>query len=285
MNILSQLQSNMISFAHTISETATKEYYIHCHNMYEIYFFVDGDADYLVEDRGYHLTPNSLLLLSPNVFHGLKINSAKPYERYVLHFYPELLSVDRRHILLSAFPSLGKYAGNEVFYTDCEQYRIKSFFQSFVEASHTAQELQHTIIPIYVEALLSQITVMSLSQPAVKADYNGSKTVTEIIAYLNSHLAEPFSLDRISELFFISKHHLNKIFKKATGTTVYDYLLYKRIIYAQQLLINGQNASETALKSGFKDYSSFYRAYTKFLGHSPIKGREALYTLQNEVMF
>jgi AraC-like DNA-binding protein len=92
-------------------------------------------------------------------------------------------------------------------------------------------------------------------------------------------LTEPFSLDHISEHFFISKHHLNKLFRLATGTTIYDYLLYKRVIYAQQLLIDGLNASEAALEAGFKDYSSFYRAYTKFLGHSPAKDREASFLL------
>ncbi|BCJ93942.1 AraC family transcriptional regulator [Anaerocolumna cellulosilytica] len=278
MNIISKLQSDRVSFAHSVSETATKEYYIHCHNMYEIYFFLDGDADYLVEDRGYHLTPNSLLLLSPNVFHGLKINSAKPYQRYVLHFYPDVLSLERRHVLLSAFPPIGRYDGKEIFYPYSEEYRINSFFQSFAEVAKTSPELQQQLLPVYVEALLSQITIMSLSQSAAEADYNSSETVSKIISYLNSHLTEPFRLDAIAERFFISKHHLNKVFKKATGTTVYDYLLYKRIIYAQQLIINGSNAGEAALEAGFLDYSSFYRAYTKFLGHSPAKGLASFHT-------
>ncbi|WP_069998712.1 helix-turn-helix transcriptional regulator [Cellulosilyticum sp. I15G10I2] len=279
MEILAEIKSDMLFFTHSVSEEASKDFYLHCHNYYEVYYFIDGDADYMVEDRGYLLTPHSLLLLSPNVFHGIKVNSKKPYRRFALHFYPELLSVERRHLLLSAFPSMGKYSGNEVFYQNCEQYRIFSFLQSLVECASLEPSLQQTLFPIYMEALLTQIMVMSLSKTAALADYNSSKTITDIISYLNKHLTEPFSLDQIAEHFFISKHHLNKVFRKVTGTTIYDYLLYKRVIFAQQLLIDGKNAGEAALESGFKDYSSFYRAYTKFIGHAPTKDRTAPFLL------
>ncbi|PXV86267.1 AraC-like DNA-binding protein [Lachnotalea glycerini] len=278
MKVLSEINSDKIFFTHSVSEGLI-DCHLHCHNYYEVYYFIDGDADYMVEERGYRLTPHSLLLLSPNVFHGIRVNSIKPYKRFALHFYPELLSIDRRHLLLSAFPSMGKYSGNEVFYQNCEQYRIFSFLQSLVECSTLDLKLQQTILPIYMEALLSQIMVMSLSKTAATADYSASKTITDIITYLNEHLTEPFHLDDISKHFFVSKHHLNKVFRQATGTTIYDYLLYKRIIYAQQLLIDGANATQAALNAGFKDYSSFYRAYTKFLGHSPVKDREALQLL------
>lgn len=279
MEILSEIKSENVFFTYSTSVGTNKDFYLHCHNYYEVYYFIDGDADYMVENRRYHLTPHSLLLLSPNVFHGIKINSTKPYQRFALHFYPEILSMERRHLLLSVFPSMGKYTGNGIFYEGCELYRIFSFLQSLVECSSMEVNLQKSIFPIYMEALLTQIMVMSFSKTAASADYNCSKNITEIITYLNNHLTEPIHLDKISEHFFISKHHLNKVFRKATGTTIYDYLLYKRVIYAQQLIIVGQTASEAAMDAGFKDYSTFYRSYKKFLGHSPAKDREAPYLL------
>lgn len=97
--------------------------------------------------------------------------------------------------------------------------------------------------------------------------------VTEILFYMNKHLSEPITLDDISAHFYISKHHLNKVFRRATGTTVMDYLMRKRVVYAQLLLNNGCHAKEAAFSSGFGDYSSFYRAYVKTLGHTPGKDR------------
>lgn len=43
---------------------------------------------------------------------------------------------------------------------------------------------------------------------------------------------------------------MNKVFRKATGTTVFDYLLHKRITAAQQLLITGYSAQEAASQAG-----------------------------------
>ena len=55
-----------------------------------------------------------------------------------------------------------------------------------------------------------------------------------------------------------------------------DYLLRKRIAQAQQLLAEGASAQDAALKSGFRDYSAFYRAYLRIMGHSPIQDRGVL---------
>ena len=90
------------------------------------------------------------------------------------------------------------------------------------------------MLPICVEALLMQIADMSDSFNAFSKQSDTPQTqLSSILFYLNQHLKDPVTLDEISDHFFISKHHLNKVFKKATGTTVIDYLLRKRIAYAQ----------------------------------------------------
>ena len=133
------------------------------------------------------------------------------------------------------------------------------------------------MLPICVEALLMQIADMSDSCNAFSKQSDTPQTqLSSILFYLNQHLKDPVTLDEISDHFFISKHHLNKVFKKATGTTVIDYLLRKRIAYAQMLLFNGYHAKEAAANSGFLDYSSFYRSYVRILGHPPGADRGVL---------
>lgn len=56
-----------------------------------VYYFIRGDVSYLVEGRQYTPTPQSILIMSPNVFQGVKINSEATYERYALHFLPNVL--------------------------------------------------------------------------------------------------------------------------------------------------------------------------------------------------
>ena len=47
------------------------------------------------------------------------------------------------------------------------------------------------------------------------------------------------------------------------------YITAKRIVLAQQLIKNGEPATSVAQRTGFQNYSSFYRAYMKQTGHSP----------------
>ncbi|MGB8455241.1 MAG: AraC family transcriptional regulator [Anaerocolumna sp.] len=279
MGILAEIMNDRVMFSYTLSEEINNDYFLHCHNYYELYYFIEGDVDYLVEGRQYHLSPHSMLLLTPNVFHGVKVNTTKPYLRFALHFLPDILTMERRHLLLSAFPTMEKHSGKEIYYQNPENYRIYSFFQSLIECSGLDIELQEELLPIYMEALLSQITVMSHAKQADTENEGSPDTIANIIAYLNQHLTDTITLDQISEEFYISKHHLNKVFRKAIGTTVGDYLLHKRIIYAQQLLINGHSAGQAAAESGFGDYSAFYRAYIKVIGHSPLQDRGVLPTL------
>lgn len=272
------IDTDKISCGYNETEFVTKEYELHCHNYYEIYFFLEGDVDYLVEGQQYKPTPNSILLLSPHVFHGVRINSSAPYRRFPIHFHADLLSVERRSLLLSAFPSPDR-PGAKIYYENVDQYQLPSYFKALEDCASKPEDLSRQLIPVCLEALLARLVSLSADDLASPQMHTSPDTVSEIILYLNQHLKEPITLDELSERFFISKHHLNKVFRKATGTTVFDYLLHKRVILAQQLLIDGYSAQNAAAGSGFHDYSSFYRAYTRILGHSPLKDRGGLASL------
>ena len=100
-----------------------------------------------------------------------------------------------------------------------------------------------------------------------------TSTQEGVLAYLNRHFNETITLDDLADRFFISKNHLNRSFRKATGTTIRDYLIGKRVSYVQQLLINGIPATQAATLAGFGDYTAFYRAYVKRFGHAPSHDR------------
>lgn len=263
-----KLSTECVEFGYTETEYRTEEYSLHCHNRYEVYFFLDGDVDYLVEGQKYIPTPGSILLLAPHVFHGVKINSERPYRRFTLHFDPEALSLERRTLLLSVFASLSRNPGRKVFFEQVERYGLRTYFEALLECGSMDEKMREQMFPIAMEALLSRIVVMYEEEAASLPDMHVD-VISRLIWYLNQNLKEEISLDQLSEHFFVSKHHLNKIFRKATGTTVFDYLIRKRISMAQHLLFNGMSAQEAAAESGFDDYSAFYRAYVRVLGHAP----------------
>ncbi len=273
MASLCNINTEQLQFSYSLSQEANPTHQIHYHNVYEIYYFVEGDVDYLVEGKLYHPTPHSLILLSPQVFHGVKVNTDRPYRRFTLHFHPDLLDAQRRALLLSAFPSLEKHSRKEVYYENIGNMQLHSFLEALLLLDAQPEEIKQQLLPTYIEAILAQLTLICRTLSPVEVNAVASRTITEIISYLNDNLTGNITLDRLSEHFCISKHYLNRAFKKAAGTTVLDYLIHKRVIYAQQLIMNGSTAAEAATQSGFRDYSVFYRAYRKHTGHSPLKDR------------
>lgn len=267
-----------LSFAYTESRNMTTEYDLHCHSFYEVYFFVEGDADYLVEGTCYKPEPGSLLLFSPNAFHGIKINSCAPYKRYALHFDPKLLLQERRSFLMRGLPEGNKEGWGTIYYRkeDTEKYDLPVYLRALRECAALDETEKKQMIPLCVEAILSRILLLR-EEGKEMAVCEQKDTITEILYYLNAHLQDNVTLDELAKRFFISKHHLNKVFRKRTGTTVMDYLQRKRISSAQQMLFLGGHAKEVAAKCGFGEYSSFYRAYVRVTGHEPSKDRGASY--------
>lgn len=252
---------------HVVSCQKNDGYALHCHTFYEIYYFVSGDIRYLIEGVEYQPAPHSILLMAPNVFHGVKIETDSPYERYTLHFMPEMVSPENRALFFSLFHA--EQAQGGIYYQSVNQFEISEYFKQVLQVGTLPQDICFSVLSIRIQSLLSQILVMSrLACPAVSQNQI-PQVIPTVIQYLNEHLTDNITLDDLSGLFFISKHHLNKLFRKATGTTVMDYLIHKRIAFAQQLMTQGESAGRAALRSGFHDYSVFYRAYKRILGYSP----------------
>lgn len=249
------------------------QYNLHFHSVYEIYYFICGDADYFVEGTEYHLTPYSLLLLAPNVLHSVRVNSDIDYIRYYLYFSPEDLLMERRPFLLSSFPNSSKHSQQVIFYEHLEDFQLDFFFNNLQRLDSLPEHNRQYYRSIYLENLLAQINLMRQLRCPSSGTPSVSSTITDIITYINTHITEPHTLDDLSNRFFISKSYMNRAFKKGVGTTIMDYIIYKRIILAKQYLLNGESASTVSLKVGFTDYSSFYRAYKRITGTTPCKDK------------
>lgn len=265
---LGNINTEDIQFGYNVLGKKSEEYALHCHNHYEIYYFLEGDIDYLVEGCKYRPHPGSMLLLAPHAFHGFRVRTEGAYRRYTLHFNSDILSLERRAFLLSAFPTVHQDLGRNIYYEDVERYNIDAYYKALEDCAELDEDVRGQMVQASVEALLSRIVYMYEKENAEKQRIRDD-TVSDIIWYLNQNLNKEITLDGLAEQFYISKHHLNKVFRKATGTTVFDYLIRKRISMAQHLLMNGFSAQDAAVEAGFADYSAFYRSYVRVLGHPP----------------
>ena len=253
------LKTDCAMYAHTRSDEADQDYRMHCHNSYEVYYMVAGNVEYLMEGKVLRPRPGTLIIIAPNCFHGLKVLDGQVYHRLRLHFTEEALGEAERSFLLKPFQS-----GWTRFE---EQFGIEWYFRAVEGCRDYGKELQDIAIRASTTSLLARIFAIYAQTPE-DADHSRTQ-VQEVIRYINSHLAEPLTLECLARDFFVSKNHLTALFKKATGTTVASYILYKRMALARREMSAGTPAALAAAKAGFGDYSSFYRSYKKMFGCSP----------------
>lgn len=266
-----QFHAKPVLYDHKKSFERTRDYILHCHSFYEVYYFISGDVSYLVEGRKYRLKPNSILLLPANVFHGFRVESERPYERYTLHFLDEILPVENRFALLSPF----RFSGDkmDLYYPDTQEFRVGTYFENLISCSGLPEDMRDMAACVLVQALLIRILYMSRTTKDLPSAGQSGQAVMDMIRYLNEHISEPITLEQLSARFFISRHYVNRVFRKATGTTVMQYVIHKRLALAQQLILQGKPSAQAAAESGFGDYSVFYRAYRKIFGRSPAEDK------------
>ena len=111
----------------------------------------------------------------------------------------------------------------------------------------------------------------SAEEMSVPSDYRYNKQVDDILSYINGNIANPISIEQLAGEFFLSESYICRIFKSATGTTIGKYITARRISIAKALLNEGISVSEAYERSGFTDYSNFFKAFTKAVGISPKK--------------
>jgi AraC-like DNA-binding protein len=257
------LKTGLIYVWHTRSDEPDRDFDLHCHTEYEIFYIREGSIEFRVGSRVFIPDSRSLLLVPPHIIHGIKIISARLCHRVSIHFLPEMLDSSEEE----AFSSL--------FYLDRNYYPagdtgfsgIEFLVQSVLDCRLMPRDLQPIALRCRIVSLLAE--VCQLHSLNVSRSVQADPRVQDILVYLNTYLRQAISLEKVSRKFNISKNHLNVVFKTETGLTINQYIRLKRLALARKELASGFSAEESAYRAGFQDYSTFFRAYKAFFGDSP----------------
>ena len=247
---------------------------MHAHEQCEIHCFLQGKGKYMVEGHEYPLEPGTLLIMRPAETHRLLIDPCQVYERMGIHFSSDIVrAADPSGKLLEAFENRKLGESNLYLPKDFPSIGAYALLKEICNPILPEEE-RSTALLAYLLPLLHQIRAAFLhnskkNAPAVHRDISLS-----LIEYINTHLFENLSLEKLSGLLFLSKSQLERIFQKATGSPISEYIAIKRLMEARRMIQSGSRAAAVARHCGFKDYSTFFRAYKKRFGCSPASDRQ-----------
>lgn len=112
-----------------------------------------------------------------------------------------------------------------------------------------------------------------------------SPIIQETIEYIEKNLHEELSLENTAQHAGFSKFHYHRIFQKEVGVTVSEYIRYRRIANAANLLLySDEKIIDIALYYRFESQESFTRSFKKYYQLPPGQYRKIMskLTIQRE---
>ena len=230
----------------------------HSHNMVEVYYFLRGNARFVVEGNIFSLERGNILVMASGQTHNLLLEPSAVYERMAL-------LIDTAAVP-SEFEMLSEQIYNGANLFELSKHEQIWFEESFAIITKTADDMQKNLVISFSSMIFALLStkITRTTEPRIEDDL-----IKKTINYINKNLSKELSLETISGALYCSKVSLNRKFREIMGCTVWEYVIRRRIYSARQKLFLGGNITDTYQKSGFNDYSSFFRAYKKVVGISP----------------
>ena len=104
-----------------------------------------------------------------------------------------------------------------------------------------------------------------------------SKTVLDIMQYVDAHLCEKITLEQIANTVQRTPIHISRIFKKQTGENLMQYINRKKMDHAAKLMeLSHLKIKDIAEAVGMKDQLYFNKVFRRFYQESPRTYRSKL---------
>ena len=230
----------------------------HYHNTFELYFMVEGECHYFIDNKLYHVEAGDLVLIPEGTLHKTVypetrrartlINCSRHYiPADVMDKLPSLLHLYRNPTLVPQLRALLGQIREEYQHPDALSEsvliaRLHLLFYTLVR--NTNDCLSISPLPPYIE---------------------------QAVAYIKAHYAETVTLSDTAKSISISPEHLSRLFKKETGFGFSEYLTMLRLQRAESALRGNPRTriADVAFACGFNDSNYFCEKFKQFYGFPP----------------
>jgi AraC family transcriptional regulator of arabinose operon len=139
----------------------------------------------------------------------------------------------------------------------------------FKEALEIAVQKSVEEMHIELQVILMRM-IVSLSETLRKRGDALTLTVQAIKQFLDNSILHPFDSFQLSTQIGISNKQMNRLFKREVGTTIYNYLISKKIETAKRMLLDTQlTISDIGYKLGYVDPHYFSNLFHSKTGVRP----------------
>ena len=265
-----------------LKDTRAQKLDYHYHEFDKLILLLGGKVTYVVEGVTYFLQPWDLLLVPHDRIHRPIIDPSEPYERVVLWLGQDWLR--RRSAEEAPLDTCLQEAVRRNFHLlripPADRPAYLQLLQSLESALWSEEFGNRQMADLLCQQLLLTVSrdmLRSQAKESHRESYRLDPKMDEILQYIATHRGEDLSVDGLAGRFYLSRYYMMHRFKAVTGYSLHQYITQKRLLLAGELLRQGTPVMKAAEQAGFRDYSTFLRAFQATFRMSPrqfLQGRE-----------
>lgn len=250
------------------------------HDFWELVCVDRGEIDALAGDRRLTLKKGNILFHKPNEFHNVLTNGKVSPSLVVIgfechspaikSFEDQLMSVQDTEKELMA--KIIVEARNTFSGRLDDPYQEELIFNSEPLTFGSAQLISH-----YLEQLMIHLyrRYFSYSLPVRSSRFlaeasSGNDTYNRIVRYMEEHLGERMTIDRICRDNLVGRSQLQKLFRDTKGCGVIEFFSMMKIDTAKQMIRDNQlNFTQIADRLGYNSIHYFSRQFKQITTMTP----------------
>lgn len=259
-----------------------EDYPQHWHIATEIIMPLEDTYTAIINESEYFLQPNEILVIPPGEIHQLKAPTKG--SRVIVQFDGTMLND------ISEFTSIFHLFRPCVVVTEetmPEEHQelnrlimeiTSEFFSEKPFRMASTYSLLIKIFTILGRKCINRNETIVKARTRKQHEY--FDRFFNVCQYINEHCTESIKIDDIAAIAGFSKYHFTRLFKEIMNVSCYDYLTNRRIMYAEQLLIEpDMTIMQVAMKSGFSSLATFNRVF-RAKNHCTPSEYKALYEIK-----
>lgn len=261
--------------------TMFRQVSIHAHPAMEI-SIPNRHGVYVVGQKEYTFQPGDIFLFRSSERHGIsQLRGNEDALCLGFHFFPDTFwsSIDQELVseFISAFSPDRPNFENRIPGTSPEAPAIvsllKAIEQEFDQKPHHYEHAIRANISLLMLQLLRACPAPAFAVSKSKTSH--LKQVSAVMQYIDAHYSQKISLSELASVAHMSPSYLSHVFSSATGFSLWDYIIAKRIEQAKYLLLStDRKVLDIALECGFQNSVHFNKCFRNQTGMTPSVYRE-----------
>jgi AraC family transcriptional regulator of arabinose operon len=269
-------------FAYQATTTEANWNIFHSHEGMEFIYVHEGNGYAIIDQKIVEMGPRTLVYFQPFQLHGTKVylDGTASYVRSILSFEPSELDAH-----LQLFPSLKTFfhhlwknkLNTQIISQLPANNPVESMFGHYDRLLNTGSSYERQEeFTLFIISFLQYIKTVwpSHEQEQKQSPASTPMHIEKIMAWIEVNYAAEFQLELLSNELHLSPYYISHMFQQATGTTITQYLIARRMRQACWLLRNSTlPVYHICQQVGLTNVSYFCKKFKEYTGRTPLQYR------------